>query len=171
MSDDDTFPRDAEPAEPPDLATRSAQIADTLNWLFTTKLPPDATRRIKPEYTNREVAAYVRRTKGVRCSESYISKLRNGHPTRPSMMVLEGIAEFFEVHPRIFSTTPPSLEDVRSQLEVLELLREIKDRGELPRIRAARAILSGSPEEVAEVLPGLTRALHESVEHPQPETP
>jgi transcriptional regulator with XRE-family HTH domain len=132
-----------------------ALLAEKLDFLFEHKRPPVSGQR-RSRYTNRELAEYVRERTG-RCTEAYISKLRNPHEKlRISFEKLQAIAKFFGVRVDVFADDYEwSADDIRDQLELLAAL----DRTDA-RIEAARAILSMDPDEVSAVRPELTRLLN-----------
>src|SRR3712207_5528228 len=89
---------DATPGEPPNTgATPGDSLADRINYLFTRVHPRD-----RPEFTLEDVTNGMRERRGVSITPSYLSQLRKGQRTNPSREVLEGLADFFGVHPSYF---------------------------------------------------------------------
>lgn len=74
--------------QPPPAMT----LADKLDWLFEHVKGPNG-RKPSP----RQVGDHVFRVTGVRCSRNHISDLRSGATANPTLAVLEGIADFFDV--------------------------------------------------------------------------
>lgn len=74
-------------------------LAERLNALFAQARRTDATGRQR-EYSTAEVANAVTSdpSHGANLSRSYLSMLRNGSHTNPSLNILEGIAKFFDDH-------------------------------------------------------------------------
>lgn len=74
-------------------------LAERLNALFALTRWADAAGRQR-EYSTAEVAKAVTSdpSHGANLSRSYLSMLRNGSHTNPTLNVLEGIAKFFDDH-------------------------------------------------------------------------
>ncbi|WP_018680940.1 helix-turn-helix domain-containing protein [Actinokineospora enzanensis] len=78
------------------------------------------------QWSNAEVAAEIKRANpDLRVSGPYLSMLRTGRRTSPSMDLLAALARFFGVSPSYFFDDEDG-ERVRAQLEQLAMLR---DRG------------------------------------------
>jgi transcriptional regulator with XRE-family HTH domain len=91
-------------------------FAQLLNRLFETIHAPD-----RGPYTNAEVVALL----DWAITPQYISKLRNGQSTNPTMEVIEGLARVFNVPPAYFFDTDLSAKI----LEELEFLASLRDAG------------------------------------------
>lgn len=93
-------------------------LAEKINYLFATIRPAG-----RGEYSNAEVARAVEAAGGSGVSAAYLSQLRHGVKTNPSMRMLEALARFFKVSPAYF------FDDELSQKIVAELgvLAEIRD--------------------------------------------
>ncbi|MEV6732236.1 MULTISPECIES: hypothetical protein [unclassified Streptomyces] len=100
-------------------------LAERLNALFATTRWADATGRQR-EYSTAEVANAVTAdpSHGATLSRSYLSMLRNGSHTNPTLNVLEGIAKFFDDH-RAPGTPPITVQTLVAQEDPEEeLLRQ-----------------------------------------------
>lgn len=139
-----------------DSPVPTGSVAEVLNYLFEHNLPPDAHKRIHPHYTNRELAAFIRRRTGGRCTEAYISKLRNGDTdVKVSFEKLQAAAEFFDVTVGVFDPNyRAGLDELRAQLELAAAWHE----SDL-RVEAARAFVGLSSEEAAAVRAELTELM------------
>lgn len=70
-----------------------AGLPDRLNRLFASVHAPDG-----DPYSNADAVHYMR-ARGCKISHPYLSQLRNGHRTRPSIAIIRGLASFFGVPP------------------------------------------------------------------------
>jgi transcriptional regulator with XRE-family HTH domain len=98
-------------------------LADKLNYLFTIVRPPDDDR----EYTGREVVAAITAAGG-EISASHLSELRRGLKTNPTVRVLEGLAQFFQVRVAYFLDDPKATEEVEAELELHKAMRDAQVR-------------------------------------------
>lgn len=72
-------------------------LADRINWLFRNVKPEGQDR----EYSGRDVVSGVQ-SRGTELSNSHLSELRRGAKSNPTLRVLQGLAEFFEVKVAFF---------------------------------------------------------------------
>ncbi|MFE2248184.1 hypothetical protein [Streptomyces lavendulae] len=100
-------------------------LAERLNALFALTRWADAAGRQR-EYSTAEVAKAVTSdpSHGANLSRSYLSMLRNGSHTNPTLNILEGIAKFFDDH-RPPGTPPITVQTLVAQEDPEEeLLRQ-----------------------------------------------
>jgi transcriptional regulator with XRE-family HTH domain len=134
---------------------KPGSLADRLNHLFETVHPAG-----RGPYSNEEVARAVRE-QGGDISRAYLSYLRNGERTNPTMQHLQVLARFFGVTPAYFFDDDTAAE-VDAQLGLAVALRDAEVRAVVLRaaglsakgLHAVAAII----EEVR-LLEGLPRDL------------
>jgi transcriptional regulator with XRE-family HTH domain len=96
---------------------KSGSLADRLNHLFETIHPPG-----RDPYSNEEVARAIRE-QGGDISRAYLSYLRNGERTNPTLQHLQALARFFGVTPAYFFDDDVAAE-IDAQLHVAVALRD-----------------------------------------------
>jgi transcriptional regulator with XRE-family HTH domain len=117
-------------------------LADKLNHLFETVIPPD-----RGPYSSEEVARAIT-DGGVPISGSYIWLLRRGQRDNPTLRHLEGLARFFGVPPAYFFDDRVA-EEVNAELRLLVALRD----SHVQRVALRSAGLSAqSLNSIAEVI-------------------
>ncbi|WP_460399138.1 helix-turn-helix domain-containing protein [Actinophytocola sediminis] len=106
---------DHELGHPPD---QPRTLAEKLNYLLD-RIRRDDGRR----FTHAQVADAVARSTGRPCDRGYISQLCSGTRDNPTMIVLEALADFFDVSPAFF------FDDARSRhiAEQIELAIALQD--------------------------------------------
>jgi transcriptional regulator with XRE-family HTH domain len=117
----------------------SRTFADRLNRLFDAIYPPG-----RGPYSAAEVVAALN-ARGVRTSSAYLSQLRTGARTNPSVFTMAAFAEFFGVETAYFTD-----EGYFARMDV-ELSWLITARDEGIR-RVATRLVGLSPEAMEEVL-------------------
>jgi transcriptional regulator with XRE-family HTH domain len=97
--------------------SNAAGLAIRLNHLFETVHPPG-----RGPYSNEEVARAIR-AQGGDISRAYLSYLRNGERTNPTLQHLDALARFFGVTPAYFFNDDVAAE-VSAELELAVALRD-----------------------------------------------
>ncbi|GAA4730090.1 helix-turn-helix domain-containing protein [Phytohabitans rumicis] len=92
-----------------------------LNYLFDTVRAPGRTT----PYTAQEVADAIRDA-GTDISKGYISLLRNGERSNPTMTIVQAIANFFQVPPAYFFDDA-AYEAARRDLAELRAMKDVRD--------------------------------------------
>ncbi len=100
-------------------STPRRTLAEKLNHLFAVVRPPGESR----EWTGKEVVAAVTAA-GTDLSASHLSELRRGLKTNPTVRVLQGLANFFEVRVAYLLDDPNAVEDVEVELELRSAMRD-----------------------------------------------
>ena len=126
----------------------STTFADRLNRLFDTVYPPG-----RGPHTSAEVILALK-AEGVTMSAPYMSQLRSGNRTNPSVATMAGLANFFRINPAYF-TDDEYYERLDRELSWLATMREDGVR----RIALAAAELSAEGRrEITERVEQLRRA-------------
>lgn len=97
-------------------------LADRLNHLFEVVHPGH-----RGPYTNEEVAAAITARGETTISKAYLWLLRSGRRDNPTRKHLQALAEFFGVAPAYFFDAATAAQ-VRAELEVLQLMRDVQAR-------------------------------------------
>ncbi|WP_226358756.1 hypothetical protein [Pseudonocardia sp. ICBG601] len=90
-----------------------------LNYLFEHIRPEGEVRR----YSGRELVTAVN-TANIELSESYLSQLRRGMTGNPTLRVLKGIADFFEVPVGFLLDDPEGVRAVEARVNLQEAMRD-----------------------------------------------
>lgn len=109
-------------------------LADRLNRLFETVRIPD-----RGPYSNEEVAKAIR-AQGGDISRAYLSYLRNGERSNPTLQHLEALARFFGVAPAYFFDNDVAAE-IDAELDIVVAMRDAGVRS--VALRAAGLSLKG----------------------------
>jgi transcriptional regulator with XRE-family HTH domain len=126
----------------------STTFADRLNRLFDTVYPPG-----RGPHTSAEVIVALK-AEGVTMSAPYLSQLRSGNRTNPSMATMAVLANFFRIKPAYF-TDDEYYEKLDRELSWLATMRDDGVR----RVAMAVADLSTQGRrEIAERAEQLRRA-------------
>ena len=123
-----------QPEPPGELQT----LADKLAYLFDRVRRDDGS-----EYTGKDVAAAVR-ARGTDLSPSHLSELRRGLKTNPTLRVLQGLADFFEVRVSYFFDDASAVAQTKADLELRAAMRD----ADVHHIASRVADLSG-PQRAA----------------------
>jgi transcriptional regulator with XRE-family HTH domain len=110
-----------EPSDGPGSSGSSSaplDLAAKLERLFTVIHPPE-----RGPYSNREVAAAIRDRYQVSISDNYLSMLRAGHRTNPTLRHVQALARFFGVDPNYFFDTDEAIK-IDEQLDVIAAMRD-----------------------------------------------
>lgn len=108
---------------PPSSEAPRRALADRLNYLFAAVRPADGDR----EYTGREVVAAISAA-GTELSASHLSELRRGIKANPTVRVLEGLAQFFQVRVAYLTGDSKVEREVESELELRRAMRDARVR-------------------------------------------
>ncbi|WP_226358695.1 hypothetical protein [Pseudonocardia sp. ICBG601] len=103
-----------------EVSPKLDSLADRINYLFAALPPPDGSRA---EYANQHVLTWLREH-DYELSPSHISELRRGIKTNPTMRVLQGLANFFEVRVGFFYGDTDAVRDTLSELRLRRAMRE-----------------------------------------------
>lgn len=95
----------------------STTFAARLNRLFDTVYPPG-----RGPHTSAEVIAALR-AEGITMSAPYLSQLRSGNRTNPSVATMAALANFFRIKPAFF-TDDDYYERLDAELTRLENMRD-----------------------------------------------
>lgn len=133
------------PEQPGDSPAAGTSLAERIDHLFGRIHP-----RGRGEYSLEEVVAGMRQRRGVSITTAYLSQLRKGQRTNPSIQVLEALADFFGVSASYFFDTAAA-ESIVAQVELYTALRDAEIRD-----LALRA---------SDLSPASIRALAEIIEH------
>ena len=95
-------------------------LADRINYLFAELPPADGARA---EFTNQYVLTWLRE-RGHELSPSHISELRRGIKVNPTMKVLQGLADFFEVRAGFFHGDVDAVRDTLSEVRLRRAMRD-----------------------------------------------
>ncbi|MBA9002832.1 helix-turn-helix transcriptional regulator [Thermomonospora cellulosilytica] len=125
-------------------ASRHSDLAAKIDLLFKTVHPAD-----RGPYSLQEVAEGIERITGEKVSHNTLWKLRTGKSDNPTKRVLEGLAAFFGVNPGYFFHENVG-EEVRSQIELLAMLRDTGVRG--AQLRTFFELSPAGQELVAEMI-------------------
>lgn len=133
-----------------DSTSGERTLAEKLNYLFSMVTPENKER----EYSVREAAARMREL-GTDMSPSHLSELRRGIKTNPTMRVLQGLADFFQVPVTYFFNDGAVADEVAAELELRVAMRDAAVRDVAFRI-------TGLPEQHrAAIYRLLTGVVHE----------
>lgn len=125
----------------------SATFAVRLNRLFDVVYPPG-----RGPHTSAEVIAALK-SEGVTMSAPYLSQLRSGNRTNPSMATMAALANFFRIKPDFFTD-----DDYYTKLDAeLSWLDSVRDPGVR---RIATQAVGLSPEAQEDVLAHLDELRH-----------
>lgn len=93
-------------------------FADKLDRLFRVRLQENGR-----EHTHGQLARFISQCTGDRHSTTFISQMRGGRAANPRRSVINAIAEFFQVDPSYFFSSPPQgdEDDVRAASALLRL--------------------------------------------------
>lgn len=152
-----------EPTEPTSAPRGGTpRLADKLNYLFATVRSPTGS-----EYFGKDVVAALRAA-GVDLSASHLSELRRGIKTNPTVRVLQGLADFFEVRVAYFFDDPVAVEETKAELELRAAMRD----AQVQQIAARAADLSPAQRAAFQrVLADLVRASGTTTEGDHPSGP
>lgn len=117
----------------------SRTFADRLNRLFDSVYPPG-----RGPYSAAEVVSALN-ARGTRVSSAYLSQLRSGIRTNPSVSTMEAFAEFFGIKAAYF-TDETYFESLDRELDWLIIARDEQIR------RVAELLVGLSPAAMEEVL-------------------
>ena len=115
----------------------STTFADRLNRLFDTVYPPG-----RGSHTSAEVIAALK-AEGITMSAPYLSQLRSGNRTNPSVATMAALANFFRIRPQYFTDG----EYFARLDQELTWLAEMRDEG-VRRIAARTVGLSSEAKDV-----------------------
>lgn len=124
------------------ISVDTASFTDRLNRLFETVYPPG-----RDQFSNIEVVEELA-ARGIDLSRAYLSQLRTGQRTQPSVVTVCALAEFFGVRPQYFSNDDPDYSELlATELHWLDIAHD-------PAIRNLTTALAGLPPEVRDDLLG-----------------
>jgi transcriptional regulator with XRE-family HTH domain len=133
-----------------EVISMSTTFAARLNRLFDTVYPPG-----RGPHTSAEVIAALK-AEGITMSAPYLSQLRSGNRTNPSVATMAALANFFRIKPAYF-TDDEYYEKLDKELSWLASMRDDGVR----RIALAAAGLSPqAQQDVVERVKELRRAEH-----------
>lgn len=102
----------------PTSPRQPSTLAEKLAYLFERVRRPDGA-----EWTGKDVAAAVR-ARGTDLSASHLSELRRGVKSNPTLRVLQGLADFFEVRVSYFFDDPAAVDQTLAELELRAAMRD-----------------------------------------------
>src|SRR6202000_2175626 len=106
----------------------STTFAARLNRLFDTVYPPG-----RGAHTSAEVIAALK-AEGITMSAPYLSQLRSGNRTHPSLATMAALANFFRIRPAYF-TDDEYYEKLDKELSWLLVIRDAGVRRSAFRVR------------------------------------
>jgi len=142
---------ESDDSPPTPRATAAPTFAERLNRLFDTIKPPG-----RGYFSSRDLVNWLS-ANDLRISAPYVSQLRSGNRTRPSISTIEAIASFFRIDPAYF-TDSEKYRLIERDLTVISAMRD-------PGVRRIAARVVGLPAHAIDEIVKAADELRDD-EHP-----
>jgi hypothetical protein len=108
-------------------------LAEKVTWLFENVLREDGS-----QHSRSEVARAIAQYTGGSCTRNYVAMLASGQRDNPTMDVIEGLADFFDIN-RAYFVDDEKAREIQDQLNMAVMLRD--DRVRAIALRAVTSAL------------------------------